>query len=167
MISKENILRKGLNTIIESARYLPDVKFVIAGPDRDGSLKILKNMSPTNVEFTGYLSEEDLIKLYQEAKIYLQLSYQEGEGAGGALGEAMSCECIPIVSSKAIALRETVGDCGFYVPYGNTNGTVECIRNALSLSNDFGKNGRLRMISNFSMSIRENRLIYIIGRNAE
>jgi len=163
VISKENILRKGLITIIDSAKYLPNIKFIIAGPDKDNSLKSLKNISPKNVEFTGYLSEENLIKLYQRAKIYLQLSYQEGEGAGGALGEAMSCECIPIVSSKAIALKETVGDCGFYVPYGNVFATVESIKNALSLPNDFGKKGRMRMISFFSMGIREIKLVNIIG----
>jgi glycosyltransferase involved in cell wall biosynthesis len=155
VVREENISRKGLLTFVEAAKKLPDVKFVLAGPHMDNSINRLREISPKNVEFTGYLSESELINRYQMAKIYLQLSYQEGEGAGGALGEAMACECIPIVSIKAVALKETVGDCGFYVQYGDIQSTVDTIKKTIVMSADIGKRARTRMVDLFSANRRE------------
>jgi glycosyltransferase involved in cell wall biosynthesis len=162
-VDKSNIARKGLKTFVESAKFLPKIEFALIGRHVDDSVNYLKKMSPPNVEFPGYVSEEELIGWYQRAKVYCQLSYQEGEGAGGALGEAMACECVPVVSSKAVALRETVGDCGFYVPYGDAEATVEAIKTALRAPSELGAKGRERMKDLFSMEKRENRLLQLIN----
>lgn len=162
IVNKNNIVRKGLKTFVECAKYLPKVKFVLVGPHTDNAIIYLEKIAPLNVEFTGYIPDEELIKLYQKSKIYCQLSYQEGEGAGGAVGEAMACECVPIVSSKAIALQETVGDCGFYVPYRDVNSTVKAVKNVLNSSSEVGKMARNRMIELFSMEKREKRLLKLI-----
>ena len=160
-VTKENIKRKGLETFAESAKRLPNSRFILAGKclDKD-AVKYLQKISPKNLEITGYLPENELIKLYQKAKVYCQLSYQEGEMIGGALGEAMACECIPVVSTKALTLRETVGDCGFYVPYGDAKATVKAIKKAFKSSK--GKSARKRML-NFSIKKREEELIRVIN----
>lgn len=162
VVNENNIKRKGLKTFIETAKLLPDIKFVIIGPHKDNSIAYLREISPKNVEFTGYVADEELIRWYQKARVYCQLSYEEGEGAGGALGEAMACECIPVVSEKAVALRETVNHCGFYVPYGNADATAKAISQAINSSATLGEKARKRMLENFSIKKRETQLVKII-----
>ena len=161
-VKQNNLKRKGLENFVRVAKYLPDIKFILVGKWVDNSINYLKSIATPNVEFTGFISEEELIKLYQKAKVYCQLSYQEGEGVGGAVGEAMASGCIPVVSDKAVALRETVADCGFYAPYGNHEKTAEIIKKALQASDELGKKARERMIKLFSPEERGNRLKKII-----
>jgi glycosyltransferase involved in cell wall biosynthesis len=163
-VKKSNIIRKGLDTFVKSAKLLPDTDFILAGGFLDDAIEQLKSIAPPNVKFTGFVSDDELIQLYQHAKVYCQLSYQEGEMAGGALGEAMACECIPVVSTEAVTLKETAGDLGFYVPYGDTKATAEAINRALELSEDQGKKARERMIKSFSFEKREKSLKQLIEK---
>lgn len=161
-VKENNLKRKGLENFVRAAKYLPDIKFILVGKWIDRSINYLKSIATPNVEFMGFLPEENLIRLYQKAKVYCQLSYQEGEGAGGAVGEAMACECIPVVSDKALALRDTVGDCGFYAPYGDHKKTAEIIKKALEAPDELGKKARERMVKFFSKEKREKKLKEII-----
>lgn len=160
-VKRSNVARKGLKTFVESAMFLPNVKFVLIGSHADDSIYYLKDMAPPNVEFTGYVSDEELVKWYEKAKVYCQLSYEEGEGAGGALGEAMACECVPVMSEKAVALKETVGSYGFYVPYGDAKATSEAIESALRASTELGAKVRDH-IKEFSLEKREHALVKLI-----
>lgn len=162
-VKKNNIVRKGLETFIKSAKYLPDVEFTLIGRHMDDSIHYLKKIAPPNVKFTGYVPDEELVKWYQRAKVYCQLSYEEGEGAGGALGEAMACECIPVISEKAIALKETVDSYGFYVPYDNVKATVKAIKSALQTSPELGTKVRKHIKKSFSLEKREYELIKLIN----
>ena len=161
-VSRSNIMRKGLETFLESAKLLPDVRFVLVGHHANGSINYLRKTAPSNVEFTGYVSEEELIRWYQRAKVYCQLSYQEGFGV--AVIEAMACKCVPVVSLKAAVLRETVGDCGFYVPYGDAKATAKAIKMALTASVDLGAKARKRVKDLFSIEKREKRLLESINK---
>ena len=165
-VKQNNLKRKGLENFVKAAQYLPDIKFILVGKWIDDSINYLKSIAPPNVEFTGFIREEELIKLYQKAKVYCQLSYQEGEGAGGAVGEAMASGCIPVVSDKAVALKDTVGDCGFYAPYGDHKKTAEIIKKALQAPDELGKKARERMVKLFSPEKREKKLKEIIERLA-
>jgi len=160
-VKKGNVARKGLKTFIESARLLPNIKFALIGRHVDDSVYYLKKMAPPNVEFTGYVSDEELVKWYQRAKVYCQLSYEEGEGAGGALGEAMACGCVPVVSEKAVALKDAVGSSGFYVPYGDAKATAKAIELALQALAELGVKARER-IEEFSLEKREHALVKLI-----
>lgn len=160
-VNKSNIARKGLKTFIESAKFLPQLRFALIGSHGDNSVNYLKKMAPPNVEFTGYVSDEELVRWYQKAKVYCQLSYEEGFGV--ALVEAMARECIPVASSKAKVLRETVGNCGFYVPYGNVKATVKAIKKALSAPQDMEVKARERVENLFTIEKREKRLLRAIN----
>lgn len=59
---------KGVKNIVESARQLPDIPFVIAGGDDVTGL--LKNM-PKNMEFVGFKTGKDLDTLIQDAKLVI------------------------------------------------------------------------------------------------
>ncbi len=162
-ISWSFIKRKGLETFLSAAKFFPDIHFVHIGKHADArAVKYLRARAPPNVTFTGFVETENLVEWYQRAKVYCQLSYHESEMSGGAVGEAMACECIPVVSSRISSIREAVGDCGFYVPYGDVRATVEVIRKALNTPQLLGEKARKRMLTLFPMEKRRQSLHHFI-----
>lgn len=152
--------KKGLETFVRSAEYLPNTQFVLIGRHTDADcLKYLRKIASSNVRFSGYIPFSELLDYYRRAKVYVQVSFHESFGV--ALAEAMSCECVPVITRKA-ALPEVVGDTGFYVPYGNPKATAEAIKQALNEPN-IGKEARRRIRSMFSMQKRKEELIKIIN----
>lgn len=158
-ISRENVKRKGLETFVKAARYIPEAKFLVIGRALDDSIEHLKSISSENVEFTGFVSDGELLNYYQRAKVYCQLSYYESFGMAPA--EAMLCECIPVVTDRG-ALPEVVGDTGFYVPYGDEKATAKAIKKALEAPEELGKKARERIVKLFSHRMREERLVRTI-----
>ncbi len=158
-ISDSVVKRKGFETFVKAAKYLPDVKFALIGKHMDDSIDYLKSIAPPNVEFTGFVSNEDLLRWYQKAKIYCQLSRYEG--LPNALCEAMLCECIP-VGTKYCGIPTAMDGAGFYVPYGDEKATAESIKKALGASDDLGKKARERIKTVFSIERREKELIKVI-----
>jgi glycosyltransferase involved in cell wall biosynthesis len=154
----KNVIRlKGLDIFVEAAAYIPEVKFLVLGLSNDDRETLKGMQSSENVEFRGYVDQEELITYYQKAKIYCQLSYRESFGV--ALAEAMACGCVPVVTDRG-ALPEVVGEAGFYAPYGDIESTVSAIKKALS-AND-GNRARARIEERFSQRTRESRLLYAI-----
>ncbi len=161
-ISQQTITKKGLETFVRAALFVPDVKFVLIGGCQDGSINYLKSIAPKNVEFPGFVSDEILINWYQRATVYCQLSRHESFGVG--LAEAMSCECVPVVTQQG-ALPEVTGDTGFNVPYGEPEATAAAIRKALNATNK-GKDARERIINVFNLEDREKKIVSIINNMA-
>jgi glycosyltransferase involved in cell wall biosynthesis len=157
-INKWYIYRKGLLIFVKSAKFLPDVEFYLVGK-YDNSINTLKKQASKNVHFTGYLSDEELIKLYSVSDVYCQLSRYESFGV--ALAEAMLCECVPVICDKG-ALPEVVGDTGFYVHELTPEETARQIETALC--SNLGGKARERIINNFSIEKREEELIKMISR---
>jgi len=153
-VMKSNLTRKGIETFVRSARFLPEADFVLIGRYQDNSVDYLKSIATPNVKFTGYVPLETLIDYYQRAKVYVQVSAHEAFGI--ALAEAMLCECVPVVTDKG-ALPEVAGDTGFYVPYGDSEATAEAIRKALN--SDKGRGARERIEGMFPRQEREKELI--------
>jgi glycosyltransferase involved in cell wall biosynthesis len=150
-IDSSNIKRKGFETFIRAAKYLQDTKFMLLGKRLDDSVKYLESIAPANVTIGD---DTDLLKWYQKAKVYCQLSYYESFGV--CLVEAMSCECVPVVTNKG-ALPEVAGDVGFYVTYGDPENAAEAIKKALKS----GKGGaaRERVETSFSVEARRGEFI--------
>ena len=96
----------------QAARELPDVRFVLAGKWLDDAVEQLREAAPENVEFTGWLSDEDLLALYRRAAVYVQASRHEGFGL--AVAEAMLAGCVPVVLNVT-AMPEVVGDAGVLI----------------------------------------------------
>lgn len=107
---------------------------------------------PKNLEVIGKLPAEEVIKHYQEARVYCQLSMREG--LPNAVCEAMLCGCIA-VGSDVQGVRTAIDDHGFLVPYGDVEATCDAIRKALS-TDDLG--GRDWIIANFPESKRRTKL---------
>ena len=158
VISAANVRVKGLDTFIEVARHLPEMRFVFLGKFFNDVFETLNLDIPSNLEIITSPSQDELLQWYRRAKIYCQLSYRESFGV--ALAEAMSCECIPVVTDRG-ALPEVVGDVGFVVPYGDAQATVDAISKALT--SDIGSATRERVREAFSVERRAVELHRIIA----
>jgi glycosyltransferase involved in cell wall biosynthesis len=156
-ITWDNVKRKGLDTFVKAAKYLPNVNFMVIGKSSDDSIDYLKSIASKNVIFTGFVSDNELLKYYQEIKVYCQLSFYESFGMTPA--EAMLCECIPVVVNRG-ALPEVVGDTGFFVEYGDVRDTAEAIKKALISNN--GKKAHDRVATMFSPEYREKKLVDVL-----
>jgi glycosyltransferase involved in cell wall biosynthesis len=89
--------QKGIEYLIDAAKKLPHVKFVIVGKgELEGELK---RTAPPNVEFTGFVPEKKLVDLYSRALIFCLPSL--GETFGFVQLEAMASGCA-IVSTIQI-----------------------------------------------------------------
>lgn len=68
-----------------------------------------------NIIKLGFVSDDDLVNLYNKATVFLMPSLYEGFGL--PILEAMACGC-PVVTSKGGSIPEIAGEAAFYVnPY--------------------------------------------------
>lgn len=140
---------KGLDTFVQLANLLPEVKFTIIGVQGE-ALSELKAIAGQNIEIIGWLPQDEIIPYYNRAKCYCQLSLSEG--LPNALCEAMLCECVP-VGTRIPGITTVMGDTGFYVQRGDINATVNAVKNALN--SDKGKIARARVMKLFPSQRRE------------
>jgi glycosyltransferase involved in cell wall biosynthesis len=148
--TKNVIKLKGIDTFAKAAKHIPETSFLVLGlSDTDREDLAAKYPAP-NLQLRGYISQKDLIKCYQKAHVYCQLSYRESFGV--ALAEAMACGCVPVVVERA-ALPEVVGDAGIYVRYEDEVSTVSGINAAMK--SDLGHLARKRIEDRYSFIRRE------------
>ena len=117
---------KGLDTFCRVASRLPKLAFWVVGLRETQVPDYLKH---DNMFFAGPLSQDKLIKLYQDAFIYCQLSLTESFGM--SLVEAMACGCIPVVTNKG-AMPEIIQSSSYTVPYGDVDKAADLINKILA-----------------------------------
>ncbi len=122
---------KSLKVFINMAKRIldetPNVEFVIAGdgPDKKPLFDLVKKLKLTNqIKFTGKISEEEKLSLYQKAWVFVNPSMKEGWGITSI--EANACGT-PVVASNVPGLRDSVQNphTGFLVKYGDTDRFAE------------------------------------------
>jgi glycosyltransferase involved in cell wall biosynthesis len=149
-VDKTNWWRKGIKTIVEVAKQLPDVQFIVVGKvSEDIQEKV--SSTPENITFTGWITGEELLQKYQESKVIALLS--KYEGLPNVLCEAMLCECTP-VTTGVCGIPNAQGDAGYYVSYDDEKETKEAIEKALKSKADT-KEIRNRIKDNFTIEQRE------------
>jgi glycosyltransferase involved in cell wall biosynthesis len=157
-LNELTVKNKGIITFIKTAALMPSTKFFIIGKLTKKIDSHLKPISTSNVSFTGYLKLEELLELYQQSKVYAQLSKRESFGM--AMAEAMLCECVPVATSNG-ALPEVIGDTGFYIKYNDINSIKQGIEKALK--SKLGPKARRRILNLYPLSKRKKHLYEIIG----
>jgi glycosyltransferase involved in cell wall biosynthesis len=132
--------RKNVSLLIKSFYKLKkqklNHKLVLIGVHGYGSAKIVELVNnlgmAKEVIFTGYVPDEDLVKFYNTADIFVYPSLYEGFGLTPL--EAMACGC-PIISSNISSLPEVVGNAGVLIdPHDSDTLTHEIHR--LLVNND-------------------------------
>ena len=158
-IDRTTLVQKGQLPFVRAARELPDVSFVFAGKWLDDSVEELKAQASANVEFTGWLSDEDLLALYRRCAVYVQASRHEGFGL--AVAEAMLAGCVPVVMNVT-AMPEVVGDAGVLIESQRPEDVAEGIRQALGLGPDAARRARERILTSFPMESRRSGILQVV-----
>ncbi|MGC9516200.1 MAG: glycosyltransferase family 4 protein [Methanomicrobiales archaeon] len=152
----DRVRLKGVDTFVKSAKYLPEIKFMVNGTTGE-ALEKLREIAPSNVEFVGPVPFPQLLELFQKSKVYCQLSMREGLPT--AVCEAMLCQCVP-VGTERFGIPVAIGDTGFYAPYGDVEATADAIKKALKSGK--GKMARQRVKKLFPSEVREKGLLSLI-----
>ncbi|MCK9575427.1 MAG: glycosyltransferase family 4 protein [Clostridia bacterium] len=128
---------KGVQYILQALKILkdknnltPNISIVGDGPYKDDLKKLSKELSvDKQVEFCGFVSQNDLIKAYQRSKIAVLPSYDK-EGIMSTLLEAASCGT-PAITTRGTSMEEFAKD--------NKNALLVEPENAVDLSNKIYK----------------------------
>ncbi|MCX6170065.1 MAG: glycosyltransferase family 1 protein [Ignavibacteriales bacterium] len=117
--------RKNITNLVEAFIKLdrPNLKLLIVGKIhprvfRKVRLDFTKNK---NILMLGYVSDQELVGLYKNAKLFAYLSYYEGFGFPPI--EAIFCGCTTIVSNTS-SLPEVCGEFANYCDAYSTNDIV-------------------------------------------
>jgi glycosyltransferase involved in cell wall biosynthesis len=150
-IDRTTLVQKGQLPFVQAARELPDVRFVFAGKWLDDAVEELRAAASANVEFTGWLSDEDLHAAYRRAAVYVQASRHEGFGL--AVAEAMLAGCVPVVMNVT-AMPEVVGDAGVLIESQDPRAVADGVGRALDMGPDAAARARERILTTFPMETR-------------
>ena len=149
---------KGVDMLLEAARRVPDLPFILVGIESP-LLESIRRRASSNVEVRTRVPREELRSLYRRAKVYCQSSRVEGFGA--AVCEAMLCGCVPVGTNLG-GMNTTIGERGFLVTYGDAPGLAEAITKAMAMPADAGIEGRRFIAEKFSLELREKRLLDVM-----
>jgi glycosyltransferase involved in cell wall biosynthesis len=96
----------------------------------------------------GYVDEERLRVLFENAATFISCSYEEGWGI--SISEALSCG-IPCVAYNLPSIAEVFGDVVKTVPVGNTKRFAEAVLESLESADDATRRAaRRRLVERFS-----------------
>jgi glycosyltransferase involved in cell wall biosynthesis len=159
---------KGLFDLVECGKYIckerPEFYFIIAGKGRD--LKNLKNKAKKvglqdKFIFLGQVDKENLVKLYQDATLFIFPSYHEG--LPSVVLEAMSCG-LPIIATDVRGNRDLIThkENGIIIPPREPKKIAEAINMLLGdekLMENLGKNARDTIIKRYTWDIATNKML--------
>ncbi len=149
---------KGARYLIEAMRLLRDEDLHLTFVDKaKGALELVPRLVRryglgAKVTFTGRVSTEQLVRLYNRTQLLVSPSVYEGFGLPAA--EAQACGTA-VVSTTAGALPEVVehGETGWLVPPADAHALAEAIRRLMAdaeMRARMGAAGRERMVERFT-----------------
>lgn len=118
---------KGILEFIEAATKLPEISFAIAG-NISADLNDLPSKTPANVDWVGFLGQEDLDALYQRSRIVVVPS-KWYEGFPNVITRAMMHKR-PVITSNLGAMSSIIDHerNGLLVPPGDSLALTEAIK---------------------------------------
>ena len=111
------------SAFLEATKDIPTAKIKLLGTK--GCIKDSNICANNKVEYTGKIDDEQLIKLYSNAKAFVFPSFYEGFGI--PVLEAQKCGCF-VISSDAASLPEILKDSAILISPNNKSEYVNIIR---------------------------------------
>jgi glycosyltransferase involved in cell wall biosynthesis len=158
-IDRTTLVQKGQIPFVRAAAELPDVRFAFVGKWLDDSIEDLRAGAAENLEFTGWVSDEELHDWYRRAAVYVQASHHEGFGL--AVAEAMLAGCVPVVVDVT-AMPEVVGDAGVLIASQEPAEVASGVRGALELGPEAARRARERILTAFPLEQRRQGLLRVV-----
>ncbi|HWO57062.1 MAG TPA: glycosyltransferase family 4 protein [bacterium] len=159
MISATTIKVKRLDLYAAIAARMPQTRFTLIGPALDGTARNFVRDLPPNLIWRDALRGDQLVRAYQCASVYCQLSRYESFSL--ALAEAMACGCIPVIS-KAAALPEVGGPHAIIVNPPELETGVQAVAAALQAPESLREDVRRHIVERFSTARRQVALTQIL-----
>ncbi len=98
---------KNFKLILETAKSMPEVNFIIAGGSNSNVFKAQGFKITKNMKFIGYVTDEELVALYKYASCFVYPSLYEGFGLPPL--EAIYFNC-PVIVSDIDVFKEIYGN---------------------------------------------------------
>jgi len=98
-------------------------------PEFESTLRDMRSRNEgLNIKLAGYLTDSEVLSLYEEVDVFVYPSLYEGFGL--PVLEAMACGC-PVIASNVSSLPEVVGEAGLLVDPYNVEALARAIRTVL------------------------------------
>lgn len=137
-------LRFLIKSFLKFLQIYPNYHLVLSGPEHVFWQQLKKEFTQPHLQYTGFVSERELVTLYSNAEALICPSLEEGFGI--PILEAMACHC-PVISSKAASLPEVGGDAALYFDPQDENNLIKLMREikeAKNLKSSLIKKGEKR-----------------------
>lgn len=156
-------MEKGIEEFIQAARTLPTFPFAVVGK-LESELEYLKQKSPENVLWTGYLKGQDLDNFYADSRIIV-VPGKWYEGFPNVITRAMK-HAKPVITSKLGAMASIIDheENGLLVEPGDASGLAESIQylyNQPELCRKLGENGRKKAEEQYSSELIYKKLMEV------
>jgi len=136
--SHKNLLRlvQAFKKVIDKSSRYPNLKLAFVGRKEEKYPQLEQKIRDLQIEdrviFTGFVKDEDLPVIYNNAICFIFASMSEGFGLPGL--EAQACE-VPVISSNKTALPEIYADGALYFDPENTTDMADKILQVLKDDN--------------------------------
>lgn len=155
--------RKNLKSIIEIFKCFPEYSLIIVGQENKIFSSLNIDLLPENIKFTNYISDDQLVELYNKALLFIYPSLYEGFGIPPL--EAQACGC-PVIVSYLASLPEVCAQSVVYCDPNSIEDIKEKIRMVLNdeaLRMELQRKG-FENIKRFSWEKSAKKIIEVIER---
>lgn len=165
---------KGLCYLLEAIKMiknnLPEIRLVVIGEGNyiDHYKNLVTSTGLTcEVEFTGFVKEEELPNYYNKCSILVLPSYNDAEGFGMVLIEAQACGT-PVIGTTVGGIPYAIknGETGILVPPKDPKELASAILKIVTdknLSKEMGKKGYERILKGFTWKISTDKTFKILN----
>lgn len=147
---------KNFKLILETAKILPEINFVIAGGTNSNVFKEQGFEITSNVKFIGYVNDEELVALYKYASCFVYPSIYEGFGIPPL--EAMYFNC-PVIVSDIVVFHEIIENHALYCDINNENILSKQIKKIYNSNKLKKENNRKYVVDKFSWQISVKKIL--------
>lgn len=129
--------RRNIESLLHAYKRLkermPRYKVVLVGTKNQNLEREIYTLNlDSDVIFTDYVPQNDLVCIYNLATVFVHPSFYEGFGL--QVLEAMACGC-PVIASNVSSLPEVIGNAGVLVDPNSTDNMAEAICGVVSNEN--------------------------------